>query len=174
MSKLKGIKLLTIAILAVLLLTPLMSAAALAVTVPSFTLSESSNMLQYQLPAGTSFNGTVSTTGMVRVWVSAPNGAQIVDLGIIDQTTTFSFVAQQNGTYLINFENDMPNTIQVSFSYVTDPQIPTGNNSAQTTYLLIIVVIAVVGSIMIIIIMRHNSKVEDAKAAKTNSRVAQS
>jgi len=134
--------------------------SAFAVTVPTFTLSLSSNQLQYVLPAGTTFNGSISTTGLVRFWVSAPNGAEIVDLGIIDKTTTFSFVAQQNGTYLFNFENDLSNTIQVTFSYVTNPAIPGSNNSTgiSTTYMLITVVIAVAGSGLIIFVLRRKSK----------------
>ena len=110
--------------------------------------------------AGTTFNGTISTTGDVRFWVSAPNYAEIVNLGIIDKTTTFSFVAQQNGTYTMNFENDMSNSIQVTFSYVTNPVIPGSNNSTgiSQSYLLITVIIAVLGSFLIIFVLHRKSK----------------
>ena len=71
--------------------------------------------------AGTVFNGSISTTGDVRFWVSAPNAEQIVDLGIVDKSATFSFVAQQNGTYVMKFGDDLSNTITVTFSYTFKP-----------------------------------------------------
>jgi hypothetical protein len=158
----KKTKLLMSNALAVLLLASLMVVSVFATTVPTFTLSSSSNQLQYVLPAGTTFNGTISTTGSVRFWVSAPNYAEIVNLGIIDKTTTFSFVAPQNGTYLLNFENDLPTSIQVTFSYVTNPVIPGSNNPAgiSQSYLLITVIIAVLGSFLIIFVLYRRSKIQ--------------
>ena len=153
----KKTKLVISTTLATLLLTSLMALPAFATTVPTFTLSSSSNQLQYVLPAGTTFNGTVSTTGSVRVWVNAPSYAEIVDLGIIDKTTTFGFVATQNGTYTVNFENDLSNSILVTFSYVTNPVIPGSNNSTgiSQSYLLITVIIAVLGSLLTIFVLRR-------------------
>jgi len=109
---------------------------------------------------------------MVRFWVSAPNEAEIINLGIIDKTTTFSFIAQQDGTYTFNFENDLPNTIQVTFSYVTDPAIPSSNNSTgiSTTYILITVIIAVTGSVLIILVLRHKSKTQTPVVNKRQSQ----
>ena len=155
----KKTKLLISATLAVLLLASLMAVEAFATTVPAFTLSASSNQLQYMLPQGTTFNGTIATTGPVQFWVSAPNNAEIVNLGIIDKTTTFSFVATQKGTYTLNFENDMSNSIQVTFSYVTNPVIQ-GINPAgiSQSYLIITVIIAVLGSILIIFIIHAKTK----------------
>ena len=143
--------------LAVVLLASLVAVPAFATTVPTFTLSASSNQLQYVLPQGTIFNGTIATTGTVQFWVSAPNYAEIVNLGIIDKTTTFSFVAPQNGTYTMNFENDMPNTIQVTFSYVTNPVIPGSSNSTGISgiYLLITVIIAVLGGFVVIFVLHR-------------------
>ncbi len=136
-----------------------MSVPAFATTVPTFTLSASSNQLQYVMPQGTIFNGTIATTGSVQFWVSAPNYAEIVNLGIIDQTTTFSFVAPQNGTYTLNFENDISNSVQVTFSYVTNPVIPGSNNSGiSQSYLLITVIVAVLGSFLIIFVLHRKSK----------------
>jgi len=148
--------------LATLLLASLMASSALAITEPTFTLSASSNQLQYKLPAGTTFNGTISTTGSVRFWVSDPKNAEIVDLGIIDKTATFSFVAQLNGTYSMNFENDLPNSIQVTFSYVSNPVIPSSDNSTGISlgYLLVTVIIAVLGSLLIILFLRRKSKTQ--------------
>ncbi len=165
----KKTKLLICTALTALLLASLMALSAFATTVPTFTLSASSNQLQYVIPAGTTFNGTISTTGSVRFWVSAPNEAQIVNLGIIDKTTTFSFVAQQNGTYTMNFEDDMSNSIQVTFSFTTNPQIPDSNNLAGPSliYLLITVIIAVVGSILIIFIIRRKSKIHPSNVQIT-------
>jgi hypothetical protein len=160
-------------VLTVLLLMPLVSSSAFATTVPPFTLSESSNKLQYVLPAGTTFNGSISTTGSVRFWVNAPNFVQVVNLGIIDKSATFSFVAQQNGTYTFNFENDMPNSIQVTFSYVTNPEIP-GNNAtgiSLSSPLIITIIIAAVGSVLIFFVIRRKSKlalrVYNTTASKT-------
>ena len=157
----KKTKLVMSTVLAVLLLWPLMAASAFATTVPTFTLSASSNQLQYVMPQGTIFNGTIATTGEVQFWVSAPNYAEIVNLGIIDQTTSFSFVAPQNGTYTLNFVNDMSNSIQVTFSYVTTPVIPGSNNSTgiSQSYLLITVIVAVLGSFLIIFALNRKSKI---------------
>ena len=171
----KKTKLLTLAALAVLLLTLPMATLVFATTVSTFTLSSaSSNQLQYVLPQGTTFNGTISTTGSVRFWVSDPNMAEIVNLGIIDKTATFGFVAQQSGTYTLNFENDVPNSnsIQVTFSYVTNPEIPSSNNSSggSLIYLLITIVIAAIGSIVIILLLRRKNKIH---ASPSDSTVAQ-
>jgi hypothetical protein len=111
------------------------------------------------LPNGTTFNGSISTTGTVRFWVNDPNGAQIANLGLIDKATTFSFVAQQTGNYTMNFENDLPTSIQVTFSYVTNPDISgSSSNGAPVFYLLIPIVIAVLGCILIIYFVRRKNK----------------
>ena len=153
--------------LAVVLLASLMAVPAFATTVPTFTLSASSNQLQYVMPQGTIFNGTIATTGSVQFWLSAPNYAEIVNLGIIDQTTSFSFVAPQNGTYTMNFENDMSNSVQVTFSYVTNPVIPGSNNSGiSESYLLITIIIAVLGSFLIIFVLNRKSKTSPSGVRK--------
>ncbi len=121
------IKLLTFAVLAVVMLGALCVSPAFATDTTKFSLALASNQIQYNIPAGTTFNGSIATTGMVRFWVTAPNDAEIVNLGIIDKNSSFSFVAQQNGTYTFNFENDLPNTITVTFSYTANPQLPNTN-----------------------------------------------
>jgi len=160
-GKMKKTKLLISTTLAVMLLASLMAVAAFATTVPAFTLSASSNQLQYTLPQGATFNGTIATTGPLQFWASAPNYTEIVNLGIIDKTTSFSFVATQKGTYSLNFENDLSNSVQVTFSYVTNPVIP-GSNPAgvSQTYLIVTVIIAVLGSILIIFIIHRKSKTQ--------------
>ena len=132
----KKTKLTVFAILAALLLTSLMSSLAVAVSVPAFTLSSSSSQLQYTISSGTTFNGSIVTTGTLRFWVSAPNKEEIVNLGLIDNGT-FSFVAHQSGVYILNFENDLPTPIQVSFSYTSNSDInnSTGLLLPLTTYL---------------------------------------
>jgi hypothetical protein len=144
------------AALAVLLLVLLTAPAVFATTEPSFTLSASSNELYYVVKAGTVFNGSISTTGDVRFWVSAPNAEQIVDLSIVDKSATFSFVAQQNGTYVMNFEDDLSNTVTVTFSYTSNPAVSDLNSTGiNPLYLLITAIIAVSGSIILIIIVRR-------------------
>ena len=151
-----------VVVLAVLLAASF-TASAFAYTVPTFTLSSQTNILQYTLPQGCVFNGTVGTTGSVRFWVSDPNWTQVVNLGIIDKATSFSFVAQKNGTYTFNFQNDLPNSVQITFSFTTNPQIQvTADNSAwqSTLYLIATVVIAVLGSVAIILFLRRKDKGE--------------
>jgi hypothetical protein len=154
------IKILSCTTITTLLIMSLMTLVASATTLPAITLSASSAQLPIMLPTGTTVNGSISTTGTVRFWVSAPNGFQIVKLGLIDKTTTFSFVANQNGNYTMNFENGLTNPIQVTFSYVTDPDISSVNNSTgiPLVYLLLSIIIAVLGSILIIFFVRRKNK----------------
>ncbi|MGD0449693.1 MAG: hypothetical protein ABSA79_01395 [Candidatus Bathyarchaeia archaeon] len=157
----KKTKFLISATLAVLMLTSLMilSAFASTATFPTFTLSSSSTQLHYALPTGTQFNGSILTTGPVRFFLSAPNGTVIVNLGLVDKATTFSFTAWQTGNYTLNFENDLPNSIQVTFSYVTNPDISGDSNSGgiPLIYLPIFIIITVFGSILIIFVARRKN-----------------
>ena len=166
----KKTKILTLTVLTVLLTMPLMASSASATTIPPFTLSNSSGQLPFVLPAGTTFNGSISSTGTIRFWVNAPNGSQIVNLGLIDKTASFGFVAQQNGNYTLNFENDLSNTVQVTFSYTTNPDISVGNHSTGTplsNILLISIIITVVGSILIFVVLRRKSRKEIRNAVKS-------
>ena len=157
----KKAKALTCAVLVALLIMPLMALSASATTVPAFNVS-SASQLQIALPSGTTFNGSISTSGTLRFWVSDPNGTQIVNLGLIDKTAAFSFVAQQTGNYTMNFENDVPqsDSIQVNFSYSTNPDISGSNNSTGIPlgYLAISIIITVLGSILILFLVRQNQK----------------
>ena len=164
-GKMKKIKIITGIAITTLLIMSFMALLASAATLPVITLSASSAQLPIMLPTGTTFNGSISTTGTVRFWVSAPNGAQIVNLGLIDKTTAFSFIAEQNGNYTMNFENDLTNSIQVNFSYVTNPDISSGNNSSgiPLVYLVISIVIAVLGSILIIFFVRRKNKINNSE-----------
>jgi hypothetical protein len=143
-----------------LLLTSMIAASASASKVPTFTLSSQSTQLQFNLPAGTVFNGSISTTGTFRFWVNAPSGAQIINLGLIDNTKAFGFVAPQDGNYTFNFENDLPTPVEIEFSYVTNPDISGGNNSAglSPVYLVIPIAIAILGSFLIFYFVRRRNK----------------
>ena len=151
-----------------LLIIPLMALSAFATTIPAFTVS-SSSQLQIVLPAGTTFNASISVTGTLRFWVSDPNGAQIINLGLIDKLTAFGFVAQHSGNYTLNFENDVPHSdpIQVSFSYTTNPDISGSDNSTGISlgYLAISIIITVLGSILIIFLVQRKTKKQRAVIA---------
>ena len=156
MRKVKNLICIAASLLLVLALTTL---SASATTIPVFTLSTQSSQIKYALPAGTMFNGSISTTGTIRFWVSDSNGVQIVDLGLIDHEATFGFVAQQAGNYTLNFENDFPNPVQVTFSYETNPEIPINNSTTiPLIYLTIPFAIAVIGSVLIIVLVRRKRK----------------
>ena len=158
---------LTCAVLMALLIVPL-APSAFATTVPAFTVS-SASQLQIVLPAGTTFNGSISVGGTLRFWVSDPNGAQIVNLGLIDRDATFSFITQQNGNYTLNFENDVPHSdpIQVSVSYTTNPDISGSGNSTEASlgYLFVSIIITVLGSILIIFLVHRKTKKQRAATA---------
>ncbi len=169
------IKLLTLAVLAVVMLSALCVSSAFATDTTKFSLALASNQIQYDIPAGTTFNGSIATTGMVRFWVTAPNDAEIVNLGIIDEKSSFSFVSQQNGTYTFNFENDLPNTITVTFSYNADPQLPNTNMGAvPLTDFIIVGAVAVVGSILIFVGIRRKTKKVMAAYEKQQLQAKQS
>lgn len=157
----KKTEILTCTVLTMLMTMPLMVFSASATSVPTFSVS-SLSQLHIAVPAGTTFSGSISTSATLRFWVSAPNGAQIVNLGLIDAPTTFSFVAQQTGNYTLNFENDVPhsNPIQVDFSYKTNPELPGSNNSSgiPISYLAIAVIITIFGSILIILLIHRKNK----------------
>jgi hypothetical protein len=161
----KKIKMLTSITITTLLIMSFMALLASATTLPAITLSASSAQLPIMLPIGTTFNGSILTTGTVRFWVSAPNGAVTVNLGLIDKTEEFSFVANQNGNYTMNFENSLTNSIKVIFSYVTNPDISTGNNSTgiPLVYLILSIFVAVLGSILLIFFIRRKNKFQDSQ-----------
>ena len=166
-------KLVIYAIVAGLLMS-LAPVLVLANTTQTFSLSQSVYQLQYVMPAGTVFNGSISTTGTVRFWASGPNMAEVVNLGLVDNYKTFSFVAAQNGTYTLNFENDFPNNIQVTFSYVSDPAITSVNNSngASLIYIWVTILVAAVGSVLVILLVRRENKriASEIRAAKASNR----
>ena len=159
-------KLLTSALLVVLMV--ILVFPSQATEVEPFNLSHSTGQLLYVLSVGSIFNGSVSATGSVRVWMNAPNGEQIINLGLIDVPTNFGFVAQQNGTYILNFENDLQNTISVTFNYQTVPELFTGeedNNSYRLSlsYLIVPILLSIFGSVLILLVMRRKNKIMVSK-----------
>jgi hypothetical protein len=133
--------------------------SASATSIPTFTLSAQSSQLNYALPAETTFNGSISTTGTIRFWVSDPQGVQIVNSRLIDQKAAFGFVTKQVGNYTLNFENDLPTAVQITFSYETSPEIPTNNSTfIPLAYLSIPITVAVIGSVLIFILLRRKRK----------------
>jgi len=171
MQKLKA---LTYTVLIVLIMS-LTALSASATYIAPFTLSASSGQLRYALPAGTTFNGSIQTTGTIRFWVNAPSGAQIVNIGLVDNTATFGFVAQQDGNYSLNFENTLSDPVQVTFSYTTNPDL-SGNSSNPLQVLsnpLITVIIIVIGSLVIIFLVRRKNKNQDVDRFQSDDVSAQ-
>jgi hypothetical protein len=142
-------------LLTILALAPFMTPSAFATTIPLFTVQPySASYIIYTLPEGTAFNGSISTTGDVRVFVSNPSNVEIVNLGIINQATTFTFTATQNGNYTLCFENDLNNAVDISFSYVTDPAIPNNTNSPFPIPFSDLLTIIGIVAIAVILILR--------------------
>ncbi len=151
----------SVSLLIALLTLSLIAHCASASTIPTFTVTSTSR-LPIMLPEGTTFNGSISTSGTLRFWINAPNGAQIINLGLIDKSATFNFVAQQEGNYTLNFENDQlgSNPVQVAFSFETNPDISNSGTSAEPSliYLLIPIIITVIGTILIVVFMRRKNR----------------
>lgn len=147
-----------------LVLTNILVTPAQATEVEAFHLSHSTGQLLYVLSVGSIFNGSVSATGSIRVWMNAPNGEQVINLGLIDVPTSFGLVAQQNGTYILNFENDLQNTVSVTFSYQTTPELFAGkedNNRSRISlsYLIIPILLSIFGSAIILLVIRRKNKI---------------
>jgi hypothetical protein len=168
-------KLFATTLLTILALAPFMATSAFATQVPLFTLQPfSASYLIYNLPKGTTFNGSISPTSDVRVFVSNPSNVEIVDLDIINQATTFTFTATQNGNYTIYFENDLNDAVDISFSYVTNPAIPNNTNSpfpiSFSDLLTIIGIVAIAVILILRFALRHTqtSLQDDTKTKHTS------
>ena len=145
--------------MAVLLGLSLAALSASASTTETFTIS--GNTLQYTLcmPAGTKFNGSIATTGLVRVWVNDANGATVANLGIIEENAALNFVADKEGNYTINLQNGIPTTIQVTLSYDTDPELQTDSASLLPfTYLPVFIAVTIAGAALILAFNYKNKK----------------
>jgi hypothetical protein len=132
-----------------------------AATTETFTVTRATYQITFNLPAGTAFNGSLSTTGTVRVWVNDANGTLIANPGLVDTTASFNFTTAKDSNYYINFENPMSTSASVTFTYQTDPELPSGSSSILPFWLLpIFVVITIVGCVLIFYFSRkrkHNT-----------------
>lgn len=165
-------KALALSVSVMLLVVASMTFLAAATTVAPFTLSSSSGQLSYILPQGTIFNGTVSATGPIRVWMNGPSGAQIVNLGLVDTSTSFGFVAQKAGNYTLNFENNLPSSVEVSFSYVTDPDLSSANSTPTALTYLALIAITVAGIIIIFLVVRIRKRSQKQKTLEKDDSAA--
>ena len=87
-------------LLATLLAISLVAFPAFATTTKSFTIPQlSTTFFTLTLPQGTQMNGSVTPESSVRFFINDPQENEIVNLGIINQTTTFAFTATQDGNY---------------------------------------------------------------------------
>ncbi len=166
MNKTRALICIILALLAVSMLAACVSAS----TTETFTVAQATKRYTFELPQGAIFNGSFTTTGPVRVWVNDANGSQLANLGIVDTTGQINFVATQQGSYYINFENNVANSVQVTFTYQTNPELE--NNSAfPLTLLPIIAIIIAAVCIILVIVIRRKFKDEPATKQKTTNTV---
>ena len=162
MNKTRALTLIILAVLA----SSLMATCVSASTTETFTVSQATQRYTIELPQGAIFNGSLTTTGTVRVWVNDANGTQLANLGLVDTNGQFSFVAAHEGNYYVNFENNLANTVQVTFTYQTNPELET--TSALPVFLLPIVAIIIAAvCIILVIVIRRKFKDEPAAQLKT-------
>ncbi len=156
---------LTLFTVLILLLALPFTVYSASATVSTFTVSQSSQ-IQFPLPAGTAFNGSISVSSTLRFWVNAPSGYQIINLGLIDQSEAFGFVAQEGGNYTMNFENGLPNAnpVTVTFTYTTNPNVTSNNNSSgiPLAYWVAILLTVIVGATWIIFLRYRKEKNRDS------------
>jgi len=114
---------LTYIILTLLFLTSI-TALVSAATTETFNVTASTMQYTFDLPQETTFNASLTTTNTIRVWIHDQNGSQIVNLGLVDKEAEFSFITNNAGKYYVNFENNLGNTVKVTFTYQTYPELP--------------------------------------------------
>jgi hypothetical protein len=154
-------RILTFTALTLLLAASFLLLIAQAATTETFTVTKATYQITFNLPAETAFNGSLSTTGTVRVWVNDANGSLIANPGMVDSTASFNFIAAKDGNYYVYFENPLSNSASITFTYQTDPELPSGNQSILPFWLLpVFVVITIVGCVLILYFSRkrkHNT-----------------
>lgn len=154
-------KMLTFTALTLLIAASFLLLTAQAATTETFTVTRGTYQVTFNLPAGTAFNGSLTTTGTVRVWVNDANGSLIANSGMVDSNASFNFTAAKDGNYIVNFENPMSNSASVTFTYQTDPELPSDSNSILPFWLLpVFVVITIVGCVLIIYLSRRRKHAE--------------
>lgn len=153
------IKILTLTALTLLLAASFLALSASAETTETFTVTQTTYQITFNLPAGTAFNGSLSTSSTVRVWVSDPNGTLIANPGLVDSSASFSFVAAKEGNYYVSFENPLANPATVTFTYQTNPDISGGNPSLLPFSIWpIFAVVTVVGCVLIVYLSRRKRR----------------
>ena len=106
------------------------------------------------LEDGQKFWGTISIDGEnendIDFYVQNPEGVMILDLGRVSQGDSFEFTAEENGAYILNFENDFSLTgskvITLTFKLSLTP-------IAGVDPVLLLAVIVVVVIILLILLM---------------------
>ena len=139
-------------LLATLLMVSLVAFPAFGTTTRSFIIPQlSTTFFTLTLPEATKMNGSVFPEGSVRFFINDPQGNEIINLGIIDKTTTFEFTATQNGNYTLSFENGQLSSTTVSLSYDTQPEIPSNTSSPTLISFSDLVTIISIAAILIIL-----------------------
>jgi hypothetical protein len=142
-----------------LLLFGLCFVSVASATTTTFTITTSTKQYALDLPAGTIFNATITTTSTIRVWASDANGSIVANLGLVDNSAQLNFVATKGAIYTFSFENSLAESAKVTLAYQTDPELSSDNTSMlPITYLPVFIVVTVVGCILIVYFSRKNRK----------------
>ena len=147
-------------LLTILLVISLVVFPVFATTTKSFTIPQlSTTFFTLTLPQGTKMNGSITPDSNVRFFINNPQENEIVNLGIINMTTTFAFTATQDGNYTLSFENGQLNSITVSFSYDTQPEIPSNTSSFSFSELVTIIsIVAIIAILTLSLVLRRQRK----------------
>jgi hypothetical protein len=151
---------------ATLLVISLVAFPGFATTTKSLTIPQlSTTFFTLTLPQGTKMNGSVTPESSVRFFINNPLGNEIVDLGIVNTTTTFAFTATQDGNYTLSFENGQLNSITMWFSYETQPEIPSNASSptplSLSELVTIISIVAIIAVLTLSLVLRRQRKKQE-------------
>lgn len=155
-------RLIALTALTLLLTTSSLLLSVQASTTETFTVTHTTYRVTFNLPADTTFNGSLPTTETVRVWVSDANGSLIRNLGLVDSTASFSFVAAQEGNYHVYFENSLYTSAAVTFTYETDPELSDSSSLLPFWLWPVFVAVTVVGCI-VVLYLNHRRKVKSTE-----------
>jgi len=166
---------LLILLLTALLSSSLLASIALASHIETFTVPpRSTTFLTIPLQEQTKFNGSFSTTGNIRFFVTDPQRLVIANLGVIDNNATFAFAAKVTGNYTLNFENEELNSKDLSLNFNTDPEIPTNANPSTSLPLSELVTLITIAAMAVVLVLyfvlrRHktNEKTEPSPMLPT-------
>jgi hypothetical protein len=141
-----------------LLVVSFLVLSASATSTETFTVTQNTYQITFNLPAGAKFNGSISTTNTIRVLVNDANGTILANPGLVDSHADFGFVAAKAGDYYIIFENPLSAIAQVTFTYQTDPELSNSNSLIPLSLWPVFVIIAAIGCVLIIYLSRRNRK----------------